>query len=147
VAANGLENSASVDRGVHLIDRLRKICLSLPGTSERLSHGEATFFINEKKSFVMSVNSHHGDGIVGLWCAAGPGEQQALIDEDPQLFFRPPYVGVRGWVGVRLDTDPPIDQARLTEIVEEAWSLVAPKTLLRAWEADREAGRAAGRAK
>jgi hypothetical protein len=137
VVTNGLGVEQSLGLSLGFIDRLRKVCLSLPGTSERLSHGEATFFINEKKSFVMSVNNHHGDGVVGFWCAAGPGEQQALIEEDPALFFRPPYVGVRGWVGVRLDTNPPIPQDRLVEIVEEAWALVAPKTLLRQWEASR----------
>jgi hypothetical protein len=137
VVTNGLGVEQSLGLSLGFIDRLRKVCLSLPGTSERLSHGEATFFINEKKSFVMSVNNHHGDGVAGFWCAAGPGEQQALIEEDPALFFRPPYVGVRGWVGVRLDTNPPIPQDRLVEIVEEAWALVAPKTLLRQWEASR----------
>lgn len=119
------------------IDRLRRVCLGLPETSERLSHGEPTFFINAKKSFVMSVNNHHNDGIVGFWCAAAPGEQEALIHENPALFYRPPYVGHRGWVGVRLDTSPAIDEARLGEIVEEAWALCAPKALLRAWEANR----------
>jgi hypothetical protein len=108
--------------------------MSMPKATERISHGEPTFFINDKKSFVMSVNNHHGDGIVGFWCAAEPGAQDALIAENPALFYRPPYVGHRGWIGVRLDTTPPIDDDRLRELVEEAWYQVAPITLRRQFD-------------
>ena len=110
------------------IERLRRICLALPETTERLSHGEPTWFIRDKKTFVMSVNNHHGDGIVGIWCAAPTGAQEALVREEPERFFRPPYVGHRGWLGVRLDVD--VDWDEVAGIVEDAYRMVAPKTLV-----------------
>jgi hypothetical protein len=118
------------------IDRIRRIASALPAVTERMSHGEPTFFINDKKTFVMTVNDHHGDGIFGMWLAAGPGEQQARMDENPAVFFRPPYVGHRGWLGVRLDTTPPIDEETLIELITEAWCLIAPQKLVAAWEQD-----------
>ena len=116
------------------VQRVRSIALQLPQTTERLSHGEPTFFINDKKTFVMTVNDHHGDGILGMWIAAPKGEQESLIGENPRVYFRPPYVGHRGWVGVRLDTDPVLDQQTLVELIHQAWSEVAPKKLLAAHE-------------
>lgn len=110
------------------IDRLRELCLALPETSERLSHGEPTFFIREKKSFVMSVDDHHGDGVLGFWAAAPIGAQAELIDAAPERYFRPPYVGHRGWIGVRLDV-PTTDWNEVAEIVTEAYCLIAPKSL------------------
>jgi hypothetical protein len=84
---------------------VRERCLSLPETSERLSHGAPTFFIGEKKSFVMFLEDHHGDGRLALWCAAPEGMQDALVAGEPEHYFVPPYVGHRGWLGVRLDRD------------------------------------------
>jgi hypothetical protein len=86
--------------------RVRDIALGLPDTNERPSHGMPTFFIRDKKTFLSFVNDHHGDGILGLWCAAPPGAQEALIANDAVRFYRPAYVGSRGWVGVRLDVRP-----------------------------------------
>ena len=82
---------------------IRKICLGLPETSERLSHGAPSFFVKDKRCFVMVLTDHHGDGRFAIWCAAGEGVQGMLIEADPERFFRPPYVGGRGWLGVRLD--------------------------------------------
>ncbi len=115
-------------------ERVRQIALVLPSVTERLSHGEPTFFVNDKKTFVMTVDNHHGDGIVGIWVAAPPGEQEARIHEDSSVYFRPPYVGHRGWLGIRLDTTPPLDQTTLTELIHEAWCVVAPKKLLAEFE-------------
>lgn len=113
--------------------RVRAIALSLPHATERMSHGSASFFIGEKPTFVSFVDDHHGDGIVGIWCAAPPGEQQARVDEDPDRFFRPPYVGGRGWLGVRLDRVVADDE--LIEIITDAWRTVAPKRLLATFDA------------
>ena len=110
------------------IDRLRELCLALPETSERLSHGEPTFFIREKKTFVMSVDDHHGDGVLGFWAAAPIGAQAEWIDAGPERYFRPPYVGHRGWIGVSLDV-PTTDWKEVAEIVTEAYCLIAPKSL------------------
>jgi hypothetical protein len=109
-------------------DRVRAICLALPEVTERLSHGEPTWFVRDKKTFVMSANNHHGDGRVAIWCAAPAGAQEALIAEEPDRFFRPPYVGHRGWLGVRLDRAPDWDE--IAAIVEDAYRCVAPKSLV-----------------
>ena len=106
--------------------RVRALCLALPETTERLSHGSPTFFVRDKKTFVMYMDDHHGDGRLALWCAAPPGAQAAMVDEEPERFFRPPYVGHRGWVGVRLDRDVAWDE--IARIVEDSYRCVAPKT-------------------
>ncbi|MDT4971425.1 MAG: hypothetical protein QOG22_1568 [Pseudonocardiales bacterium] len=109
------------------VERLRRVCLALPETSERFSHGEPSFFIRDKKQFVMLDTHHHGADHLGFWCAAPPGVQEELIAENPAQYFRPPYVGHRGWIGVRIDRDP--DWAEITEIVRDAYRQVAPKAL------------------
>jgi hypothetical protein len=111
-----------------VLARLRRICLALPETSERLSHGAPSFFIREKKCFLMVLDNHHEDGIFGIWCAAPPGNQELLISANPDRFFRPPYVGHRGWLGVRLNDG--VDWDELEGIVEDAFATVAPKRLL-----------------
>ncbi|MFD9894583.1 MmcQ/YjbR family DNA-binding protein [Amycolatopsis sp. NPDC059027] len=109
------------------LTRLRQVCLALPETTERLSHGEPTWFVRGKKTFVMFADRHHDDKLA-FWCPAPPGAQEELIGSEPDRFFRPPYVGHRGWLGVRLDVD--VDWAEITEIVRDAYRLVAPKSLL-----------------
>jgi hypothetical protein len=108
--------------------RLRRICLALPETSERLSHGAPTFFVRGKRAFLMVLTNHHGDGRFAIWCAAPAGMQQLLVDADPERFFVPPYVGHRGWLGVRLDRG--LDWEELAGFVEDAYCAVAPKRLL-----------------
>lgn len=108
------------------LPRLRALCLALPETTERLSHGEPTWFIREKKTFVMFSNHHHG-GPLGFWCAAPPGAQDVLVSAAPDRFFVPPYVGYRGWLGVRLDV--PVDWDEIAMIVEDAYRAVSPKAL------------------
>jgi hypothetical protein len=111
-----------------VLDRIRTICAGLPETSERLSHGHPAFFIREKRSFAMVLDDHHGDGRFAIWCAAAPGTQELLVDADPEKFFRPPYVGHRGWIGVRLDRG--IDWDEIAGILEDAYAEVAPPALL-----------------
>lgn len=109
------------------VERLRRICLALPESSERLSHGEPSFFVRDKKQFVSLDNHHHGAEHLAFWCPAPPGVQEELIAENPAQYFRPPYVGHRGWIGVRIDREP--DWAEITEIVRDAYRQVAPKAL------------------
>jgi hypothetical protein len=104
------------------LDALRAICLALPNVEERLSHGEPTWFVR-KKTFVMYADHHHDDR-VAFWCAAPAGLQEALVDSDPERFFRPPYVGVRGWLGVYLDVA--LDWAEIEDIVHDAYRQIAP---------------------
>lgn len=108
-----------------ILEQVRKICLALPEMSERQSHGEPTWFYKTKKSMVMYADRHHDDKLA-FWCAAPEGVQAALIDADPDRFFRPPYAGHRGWVGVRLDRDP-LDWATIETIIQDAWETVSQK--------------------
>lgn len=110
-----------------LIARARTIALALPGTSEKISHGEPTFFAGGKV-FCMVDNDHHGSGHVALWCKAEPGVQAALVEAEPRHFFVPPYVGKSGSIGVRLDSG--LDWAKVAALIERAWREVAPKKLL-----------------
>ena len=116
------------------LERLREICLSLPEATERLSHGAPTWFVRDKKVFVTFADNHHDDGRLAFWCAAPPGAQEALIAEDPERFFRPPYVGVRGWLGVRLDR--PTDWTVIAELVEDAYRMIAPRRLVATLDED-----------
>ena len=111
-----------------VLERLRGICLALPETSERLSHGAPSFFVREKKCFLMLLDDHHGDGRFAIWCAAPPGNQELLVAANADRFFRPPYVGHRGWLGVSLNAG--VDWDELEGIVEDAFASVAPKSLL-----------------
>ena len=112
-----------------VLERLRRVCLALPETSERLSHGAPTFFVRGKRAFVMVLDNHHGDGRFAIWCAAGEGMQQMLVEAEPERFFVPPYVGHRGWLGVRLDRG--LDRDELAGIAEDAYADVAPEKLVR----------------
>jgi hypothetical protein len=107
--------------------RLRELCLALPEATERMSHGEPTWFVRDKKSFVTYADRHHDDRLA-FWCAAPDGAQRTLVASDPERFFVPPYVGQRGWLGVRLDVE--VDWDEIAEIVEDAYRAVAPKKLV-----------------
>ena len=104
------------------LDRLREIRSTLPETSERLSHGAPSFFYREKRCFLMLMDNHHGDGGLAIWCAAPEGAQELLVGMDPEKFFRPPYVGHRGWLGVMLHGD--VDWDEIAGIVEDAYATV-----------------------
>jgi hypothetical protein len=119
------------------LDRLREICLGLPETSERLSHGAPTFFVRGKRAFLMVLTDHHGDGRFAVWCAAPDGMQRMLVEADPERFFVPPYVGHRGWLGVRLDRSLNWDE--LVGIAEDAYAEVAPAKLVAAAKLDANA--------
>jgi hypothetical protein len=109
--------------------RVREICLRFPETTERLSHGSPTWFIRDRTSFVtFLVDGHHNNQFPHLWCAAPPGAQVELIAANPDRFFRPPYVGHRGWLGVRMDGK--IDWAETAELCEDAYRAVAGKRLI-----------------
>jgi len=110
------------DNGTQL-KRLRRVCLSIPGTIEKLSHGEPTFF-TPKRVFAMFSNNHHNDGHIAVWLPMGPGVQEALIEEAPAIYFRPPYVGPSGWVGVEMSK---VDDDQLGSLIREAFQLMAAK--------------------
>ena len=113
------------DKGEKHLERVRRICLGLPETMEKLSHGEPTFFVR-KKVFAMCSNNHHNDGHIAVLLPAAIGVQAALIKARPEKFYKPAYVGVRGWIGVELDR---VDDEELALHVREAWRLIAPEKL------------------
>jgi hypothetical protein len=101
--------------------------MALPEVEERLSHGEPTWFVRGKKTFLTYANHHHDDRLA-FWCAAPDGAQESLARAAPERFFRPPYWGVHGWLGVYLDV--PVDWGEIAGIVEDAYRAVAPKQML-----------------
>jgi hypothetical protein len=114
--------AARKDDGTQL-KRLRHLCLSIPGAMEKISHGEPTFF-TPKRVFAMFANNHHDDGHVAVWLPVGPGVQEVMIEEVPQIYFRPPYVGPAGWIGVELSR---VDDDRLGSLIREAFHLTTAK--------------------
>lgn len=104
--------------------RVRRVCTSIPGTIERLSHGEPTFF-SPKRVFAMFAGNHHGDGRIAVWLPVAPGVQADLIAESPDTYFRPPYVGASGWVGVEVSK---VDDEQLQALIEEAFRYVNAKS-------------------
>lgn len=112
-------------QGEKQMERVRRICLSLPETWEKISHGEPTFFVR-KKVFAMCSNNHHNDGHIAVTIPAAIGIQAMLIERSPEKFYRPPYVGVRGWVGIELGK---VSDEELGLHIREAWRLIAPEKL------------------
>jgi uncharacterized protein YdhG (YjbR/CyaY superfamily) len=105
--------------------RVRGICASLASVSEKLSHGTPTFFVAQDKGvFAMFADNHHEDGHLAVWVPVPDGLQQLLIEDAPQTYFKPPYVGSSGWVGIELDR---IRDDALQVHLKEAWQLVAGK--------------------
>jgi hypothetical protein len=113
--------------GRPLLAQLEKIALAMPEAAKILNHGRPSFAV-AKKTFVMFMDNHHGDGRIAIWCKAPPGDQADMVESDPKRYFVPPYVGPRGWVGVRLDIKP--NWKTIEAIVRESWRMTAPKRLL-----------------
>jgi hypothetical protein len=120
-----MKRIAKDNHGEKQIERVRRICLALPETWEKISHGEPTWFVR-KKVFAMFSNNHHHDGHIAVTVPAALGIQEMLIAKSPKKFYRPPYVGVRGWVGIELDQ---VSDKELALHIKEAWRLIAPKKL------------------
>ena len=112
-----------VSIGQEQIRRVRRLCSTLPGTTEKLSHGEPTFFV-AKKVFAMFANNHHNDGHVAVYVPVEPGYQATLLKSSPEKYFHPPYVGVKGWIGIELAR---MDEEELAQHLIEAWKLIGQK--------------------
>lgn len=108
------------------LEEVRKICLGLPDVEERLSHGEPAWFIRKGKLFAMFADEHH-DNRIAVWIAAPAGVQEAMVQSEPDRYFRPPYVGVRGWVGAYLDVE--VDWSAVQNLLKEGHRHVAPPRL------------------
>jgi hypothetical protein len=111
-----------------LARQLRGICLVLPEVTERPSHGAPTWFVRGKAFVTLWHRGHHDHDFPHLWCAGLPGAQQELVTAEPGWFFRPPYVGHRGWIGIRLDRG--LDLTELAELCQDAYRAVAPAGLV-----------------
>src|SRR5213083_1839534 len=120
-----MKQIAKDDQGEQQIERVRRICLALPETLEKISHGEPTWFV-AKKVFAMFSNNHHNDGHIAVTVPAAIGIQEMLVKEAPGKFYRPPYVGGRGWIGIEVDQ---VSDKELALHLREAWLLIAPKKL------------------
>lgn len=107
------------------VQRVRRVCTALPETMEKLSHGEPTFFVR-KRVFAMCSINHHNDGHIAVVVPAAIGIQAMLIEAEPQKYYKPPYVGGAGWVGIEL---PRVSDKELTLHLREAWRLIAPEKL------------------
>ena len=105
--------------------RVRRICLALPEATEQEAWGEPTFRVR-KKIFAMFADDHHRDGHVAVWCNAPMGVQEMLVREEPEKFFRPPYVGVKGWIGIDLDH---VGDDEVRELIVQSYCMIAPKKL------------------
>src|SRR4051812_5055285 len=123
-------------------DRVRATCLAFPEVTERLSHGAPSFFVR-RQFLALWIDGHHDHHFPHLWCAAPPGAQEELVETEPERFFRPPYVGGRGWIGVRLDMR--IDWPELQAVCEDAYRTVSPKTLVQRLDAMGGSGPSADR--
>jgi hypothetical protein len=115
-------------RDAPLVERLRKLCLAFPEAGERLSHGEPTWFAGKGKVFAMLDNHHHGASHLSVWLPQPADVQETLIEADAERFFRPPYVGPSGWIGVVLDSKP--DWKMIQHLVHAAFVHVATKKLV-----------------
>jgi len=111
--------------GDEQIQRVRRICNTLPERTEKISHCERTWFVR-KKVYAMFSNNHHNDGHIAVTVPAAIGIQAALIKASPEKFYKPPYVGVRGWIGIELDR---VSDEELAMHIKEAWKLIAPPKL------------------
>jgi len=111
------------------LPKLRKLCLALPDAHEVEAWGEPTFRVRNKLfAMFASADNHHGGGRHAVWCKAAPGNQELMIRSAPTRFFKPPYVGPSGWVGIWLDGK--VDWEEVADLVRDSYLLVAPKRLV-----------------
>lgn len=110
--------------------RVRELALALPAAIEKASHGSPGFHVEKGKFFAYFRHDHHGDGETAVMVrTTGPDEQAMLIEGDPDLYYRPAYLGPSGWVAMRVggaDTD----WARVDDRIAISWELAAPRRLL-----------------
>lgn len=124
---SGLRRPSLASIETHLC-RVRAIAMTLPGASERKSHGEPTFFVGKRVFAMMSID-HHEDGRLAVLIPLPEGEQERLLAADPRRYYNPPYVGPAGWIGIHLAR---ISDAGLKRHIKASWALVAPRKLVNA---------------
>lgn len=130
---DGLDEGEEVDVVLRPVkppdfEPVRELCFSLPDVEEKISHGAPTFFASNRV-FVMYAANHHGDGRFALWCNAAEGAQEMLVASDPENFFVPPYVGVYGWIGMRIDRG--LSKKTISSVVKDAYAEAMRKNVIR----------------
>lgn len=126
-----MAHPARPNRRPRLLERVRAICLAWPESAEKIAWGGPTFRVKDKL-FAMYLDDHHGDGRIALWVKAPPGVQELLVEAEPERFFRPPYVGPSGWIGIRLDGG--VDWGEIADFLADGYRLAAPKRLARGFD-------------
>lgn len=106
---------------------LSNICGALPEAERRLSGRHADFRVRGRP-FGYFLDDHHGDGIVALAFKPAPSDYRVLLGSQPGRFYRPAYIGARGWLAVRLDSGA-IDWTEIAEFVLDSYRVAAPKRL------------------
>jgi len=105
--------------------RARRLCLALPDTAEKTAWGAPTFRIGkQQRVFAMFADDHHGDGRIALWVAAPRGKQEVVVGSEPERYYRPPYVGPSGWIGLVLER---FDDRELAFHLQEAWEEIGAR--------------------
>jgi hypothetical protein len=113
------------------LQKIREAALELPETEERVSHGQATFFVAGKQ-FAQFRDNHHGDGkIVVCVRTSGLDEQAMLIESDPDTYSKPAYLHHGGWVSINLAGNE-VDWGHVADRIAASWELAAPRRLLEA---------------
>jgi len=115
------------------IERIRAICLALPEAAEKSfgGHRAPAFRVRDKIFTSTSEDQTY------MTLKAPRGVQEILVNADPMRFFVPPYVGTKGWVGIRLDLKVQPDWDEITEMIYESYAMTAPKRLVARDEANR----------
>ena len=119
----------AVDNPGQVHARVGTLAMALPQVEEKVSHGSPCWRVADKRMFAYFWHNHHGDGITALLVkTSGIEEQEMLIEMDPEIYFKPPYLGPSGWIGVRLDQDA-TDWDLVEHRLRESWRLAAPPKL------------------
>ena len=113
------------------LDKVRAAALELPETSEKLSHGQTTFFVAGKQ-FAQFRDNHRGDGrTVVCVKTSGLDEQAMLLDSDHEIYSKPAYLHHAGWISINLSA-PSVDWDHVGDRIAASWELAAPRRLLEA---------------
>lgn len=115
-----------------IVAKVGELALALPETHARTSHGAPGWRVGGEKSgkfFAYVSVRHHGENAVALLVkTSGPDEMNALIDAEPDIYYRPAYYGASGWIALKLDR-PGVDWDHVGEWLAKSWRAVAPKRL------------------
>jgi hypothetical protein len=105
-----------------VLERVRPLVQALPAAEERSSRNTPVFWVKGRQ-FAMVVDDHHGEQCAGVWMKAADGLQADLVRSDPGRYFVPPYLGFRGWIGIRIDARA--DWKAIKALLQDAHAITA----------------------